>query len=89
MSSKQAKKSKETADAKESQYQIIYDREECIGAGSCTAVSKNWKMADDGHADPLKKDLSEEDLKENLEAAEVCPVHCIHIIHKKTGKKLI
>jgi ferredoxin len=30
-----------------------------------------------------------DDLENNLEAAQSCPVNCIHIIEKKTGKKLI
>jgi len=80
---------KEKQSNKEAQYIIEYDRENCIGAGACTAVSENWKMNDDGKADFLKKEITEKELDEQMEAAEVCPVNVIHIIDKKTGKRLI
>ena len=74
---------------KELRYKIEYDRQGCIGAGACTAVSKNWKMEDDGKANPVKTEFSEEEFEEQLEAAQVCPVNVIHIIDKHTGKKII
>lgn len=75
---------------KESRYIIEYEREGCIGAASCVAAApKNWKMNEDGKADYFKKEITEDELEDNLEAAKVCPVNVIHIIDKKTGRKLI
>ncbi|MBS3119217.1 ferredoxin [Candidatus Woesearchaeota archaeon] len=73
-------------------YKIEYDRENCIGAGTCTAVCpKNWELsAEDGKADFHQDEFDEgEDYDCNMEAAKVCPVNVIHIIDKKTGKKII
>jgi len=59
---------------------IIHNKKECIGCGACTAVCPtNWKMDDDNKAIPKKTDISENELKCNKEAAEVCPVGCIKI----------
>ena len=71
-------------------YEIIYDREGCIGAGACANVDPaNWKMADDGKANVLKKEIEESELEANLNAARSCPVNVIHITNKETGEKLI
>jgi len=66
---------------------IIFDRENCIGCGSCVAAcSENWEMGDDGKA--ILKDSTEEDGKKVLEieeegcnrqAADLCPVKVIKI----------
>lgn len=80
---------------------IEYDREGCIGAGSCEAAcSKFWKVIEDGKADLAggqknadnsvqTREIDEADLKCNLEAAQACPVNVIHIKNKDTGEKLI
>ena len=80
-------------------YKIIYKRNECIGAFACVAAEpKEWKEnADDNVADLIDginegdeiyvKEL--DDLGNNLEAAQSCPVNCIHIIDTKTNKQLI
>lgn len=71
-------------------YVIEYDREGCIGAGSCVgACPSNWTMAEDGKADLANKEIDEEQLSCNKEAAESCPVNVIHIVNKETGEKLI
>lgn len=73
----------------EKKYDIEYDREGCIGAAACCAVSpENWVMNQDGKADLLHKDIGDDRLKENIEAAEVCPVRVIKLKEKKTGKQL-
>lgn len=77
---------------------LEHNKPECIGCGACVAVAPDyWEMNDDGKADIIKgkerkdnwqeKDISEKDLKENMEAAESCPVNVIHIT--KNEKKLI
>ncbi len=80
---------------------IEFEREGCIGAASCCAACpKFWKLNDDGKADLVggeknqdnslqTKEIEEEDLRGNLEAAEACPVNVIHLKKKETGEKLI
>lgn len=73
----------------EKKYKIEFDREACIGAAACCAVSpENWVMREDGKPDLIYKEIGEDRLKENIEAAEVCPVRVIIIKEKKTGKQL-
>lgn len=77
-------------------FKIIHDRPECIGCGACAAVEpKHWKMNEDGSKSDLidSKDVDEtqekelSDLEKNMEAAETCPVNCIHIF--EDGQKKI
>ncbi len=78
-----------------SKFKIIHDRPECIGCGACAAVTpKYWEMNADGKSDIKEgkevgetQELELEDLDGNMEAAEVCPVNCIHIYEK--GQKKI
>ncbi len=71
-------------------YVIEYDREGCIGAAACAAVSKNWVInPEDGKADYKEVEISEEELEENIEAARSCPVNVIHIKRKDNGERLI
>jgi ferredoxin len=76
----------------------IYDKENCIGCGSCAALdSKNWKMQQEGKSklldseetkeDIFEKEFSEKDFEKNLETAQSCPVNTIHI--EKDNKKII
>ncbi len=65
-------------------YKIVMKRADCIGCGACSAVCDNWEMNSDNKARPKQSTISEEELKCNKEAAEMCPVKCIQI--KKTGK---
>lgn len=68
---------------------VIYEREKCIGCGSCAVICpKYWEMAEDGKAKlkgleiNSKKSNYELEVKEigcNQEAADVCPVQCIHV----------
>lgn len=74
---------------------IIHDKPVCIGCGACAAVCPEyWEMGDDGKSD-IKGAKNEGDkqtleVKEkgcNMEAAQGCPVNCIHI--EEEGKKII
>lgn len=68
---------------------IIQERAKCIGCGSCVVLCpKFWEMAEDGRAHlknskvDSKTEIEELEIKEiecNQEAADVCPVQCIHI----------
>lgn len=95
------KEENKKTDSKEKKYRILYKKHECIGAFACLAAEPNsWKQAEDARdkADLIGGELTDEDevyykdvddLENNLEAAQSCPVNCIHIIEKKTGRKLI
>jgi len=80
-----------------SKYKIVHDRNSCIGCGACVASCQDfWSMDDDGKP-KLKNakksgpnfELQVDDLKCNKDAAEVCPVNCIHIFDLKANKKII
>jgi ferredoxin len=67
---------------------IIFEREKCIGCGSCSVLcAKYWQMADDEKANLLggkEKEggvfqLELEEVECNQEAAQACPVQCIHV----------
>jgi ferredoxin len=76
-------------------YKIDHDRDICIGCGACASVCpKYWFMADDGKSNvkgATKTGEGEREILDNLttdydcnkEAADSCPVNCIHIIEKK------
>lgn len=76
-------------------YRIVYNRDECIGAFACLAADPDTWVQNEDKADLVdgKKEKGEtytkelDDLGNNLEAAQSCPVNCIHIYDKK--KKLI
>jgi ferredoxin len=77
-------------------YKITHHRDECIGCGACEAVSpKSWQMKSDNKVmlKGSKKGSGEiyaleaDNLDKNMEAAESCPVNCIHI--EENGKKKI
>lgn len=69
---------------------IILEREKCIGCGSCVALcQKYWELADDGKSHVKGSSVDPKTQKEELEvkkiecaqeAANTCPVQCIHII---------
>ena len=58
-------------------YRIIHEREKCIGCGSCAAICpENWELK--GEKSRPKKTILEE-IGCNQEAADSCPVECIHV----------
>ena len=76
-------------------FKLQHERDICIGCGACAAVAPDfWIMNDDGKSDivngnHLSADLQELEIDEigpNQEAAEVCPVNCIHIYEDKKKK---
>ena len=77
---------------------LEHDKDACIGCGACVAIHpEGWEMADDGKATILdgkekennweEKEISEE-FEQHKEAAESCPVTCIHITDDD-GNKII
>jgi len=91
----------EVQSSEKKKYKLEHDRPNCIGCGACVAVAPDhWEMHDDGKSDIIKcksrkedgwqeKDIEEKDFKENMEAAESCPVNVIHLKKLKDDEKLI
>ena len=78
---------------------VEHHREACIGCGACIAIHpEGWKMGSDGKTDiidsTLRKDGWEEktvtgkDFDLHKEAAECCPVECIHLTDDQ-GEKIL
>ena len=74
--------------------EIQHDRPNCIGCAACAAINpKDWVMHTDGKSDLVnsenfkegwqRREIKEEEFKENMEAAEACPVNVIHVIEKE------
>ncbi|MDA2921993.1 ferredoxin [Patescibacteria group bacterium AH-259-L07] len=76
---------------------VIYDRENCIGAGSCAVVAPQfWKMKPDGKANllnskinkktgnyELELEVDEEMLAILKDSEDACPVRVIKVIEIK------
>lgn len=68
---------------------VIHERDICIGCCACESIApKFWKMNSDTKADLVgakKEDgkevyvLETDAITENIEAAQSCPVECIHV----------
>ena len=69
---------------------VSQKREDCIGCGACTAFApNNWSMNDnDGKADlkdavekgdMMVAEVDEDQLEENKQAADACPVQIIKV----------
>jgi|TARA_Y100000310_G_scaffold302635_1_gene340152 ferredoxin len=83
-------------------YIVRYDRIGCIGAAACAAaLPEVWDMDEeakgiliggkkiDEEKDIWEREIEEDELEANLEAAKACPVVVIQIINKETGERLI
>lgn len=76
-------------------FKIVHERQKCIGCGSCAATCPDfWEMAQDGFSTLKNSEKNMENAKRELddiacnqEAADLCPVNCIHIY--KDGKMII
>lgn len=59
---------------------IKHDVDACIGCGACAAICPdNWEM-EGGKSKAHKTELN--DIGCNKDAADACPVQCIHIEEK-------
>ncbi|WP_254808352.1 ferredoxin [Natronosalvus amylolyticus] len=77
----------------EKPYKIIFEANKCFGAGKCAEVSGNWEMdISTGLARVNAYFIGEDDLEENVRAAEVCPAKkdqgCIHVVDRRTDKEI-
>ena len=67
---------------------IVHDVQTCIGCGACVSICPdNWEMRSDGKSYLKnskqvgeKTELELNDIGCNQEAADSCPVECIHIV---------
>ncbi|ERG98588.1 MAG: hypothetical protein J07HQX50_02629 [Haloquadratum sp. J07HQX50] len=74
-------------------YKIIFEANKCFGAGRCAEVADNWEMdISTGLASPQSYFLDEDQLEENIDAAEVCPAKkdagVIHVIDRRTDEEI-
>ncbi len=71
-------------------YRIAYDREACIGAGSCEAANPdNWKLDQASEkAVVTRTEIDDSEVEKNLEAARACPVAAIKIFDEETGEEV-
>lgn len=73
-------------------FTITHDQSGCIGCGACEALcASNWVMEEvDGEIKAIlkKEHIDDDELQENKEAAEACPVDVIHL-HDENNNKII
>lgn len=77
----------------EKPYKIIFEANKCFGAGRCAEVADNWEMdLETGLARAKSYFVGEDELDENIRAAEVCPAKkgrgVIHVIDRRTDEEL-
>ncbi len=77
----------------EKPYKIIFEANKCFGAGRCAEVADNWEMdITSGLANPKSFFIGEDELDENIRAAEVCPAKkdagVIHIVDRRTDEEV-
>ncbi|QPV62169.1 ferredoxin [Halosimplex litoreum] len=77
----------------EKPYKIIFEANKCFGAGKCAEVSDNWKLdLSTGIAKPRTYFIDEDDLDENVRAAEICPAKkdrgVIHVVDRRTDEEI-
>lgn len=66
-------------------YKIVHIKDDCIGCGACVqANEKHWEIDTKEAIINLKNNkdnilILDSDYENNLEAANCCPVNCIHI----------
>jgi ferredoxin len=77
----------------EKPYKVVFEANKCIGAGKCAEVSDNWELdLSTGIASPKAFFIDEDDLDENVRAAEVCPAKkdrgVIHVVDRRTGEEI-
>ena len=77
----------------EKPYKIVFEANKCIGAGRCAEASSNWELdLTTGIASPRSYFIDEDELEENVEAAEVCPAKkgdgVIHVVDRRTDEEI-
>jgi ferredoxin len=74
-------------------YKIIFEANKCFGAGKCAEVSRNWKLdLDTGIANPRTYFIGEDEVDDEIRAAEACPAKkdrgIIHVVDRRTDEEI-
>ena len=77
----------------EKPYKIVFEANKCFGAGRCAEVSDTWEMdIATGIAKPNTYYIGEDELEENVRAAEACPAKkdrgIIHVVDRRTDEEI-
>jgi ferredoxin len=77
----------------EKPYKIVFEANKCFGAGRCAEVADNWEMdVGTGLASPRSYYIGEDELAENVRAAELCPAKkergVIHVVDRRTDEEI-
>ncbi|WP_049982321.1 ferredoxin [Halorubrum sp. BV1] len=77
----------------EKPYKVVFEANKCFGAGKCAEVADNWVMdIQSGMAKPRSYYIGEDELDENIRAAEVCPAKkeqgVIHVVDRRTDEEI-
>ncbi|MFW6000608.1 MAG: ferredoxin [Halorubrum sp.] len=77
----------------EKPYKIVFEANKCFGAGKCAEVADNWVMdVVSGMAKPEAYYIGEDDLEENVRAADACPAKkdagVIHVVDRRTDEEI-
>lgn len=77
----------------EKPYKIVFEGKSCFGAGKCAEVAANWEMDfSTGLASPKSYFVGEDELDENVRAAEICPAKkdrgVIHVVDRRTDEEI-
>ena len=79
--------------ASEKPYKLLFEANGCFGAGRCAEVSANWTVnLETGLGEPRAYFFGEDDLEDNVAAAEACPAKkgdgVIHVIDRRSGEEI-
>lgn len=77
----------------EKPYKVLFEANRCIGTGHCAVASGNWTLdLRTGIAAPESFFFGEDELEEQIDAAEKCPAKkgrgVIHVIDRRTGDEI-
>ena len=63
---------------------IVINKDACVGCGMCVHQNPDYIVFDEnGHADPVGKEIIPDDKKSILESIECCPTEAICIVEEK------
>jgi len=63
---------------------VVINKDACVGCGMCVHQNPEYLVFDEnGHAEPIGKEIKPEDKKNILESIECCPTEAICIVEEK------
>lgn len=69
-------------------WEVVVDRNLCIGAGTCVAIAPNTFILDDDSKAIILETADKDGKEVILDSAKGCPVAAILIKNKKTGENI-